>query len=198
MKKLLLSVVVATACLSVNATAAMQGTKQFKFVGDTEFAGFCEAIVMNDLELFKKNIAKQAAVMGISRRQTLNAVMDPRTVTCADSGLLSFAQQRNATEVLALISGAVDVAPEQVAQVKYKFVGNTKFASFCKAALTNNVDLFKRSVKNQVGILATTTNEVMSLVLDSNNVTCAGQGLREFSEERQATDVANYIGNVKA
>lgn len=198
MKKLLLSVVVATACacFSLNAVAAMQGGKQFKLVGDTEFAGFCKAIVRNNVDLFKKNVAQQTGALTVTKSQTLDAVLDAMISSCADQDLVTFSQERNPPKVLSLIDSAT--VPEQIQQSKYKFIGDRSFANFCKAAVTNNVDLFKHSVRSQVGILAGTTDEVLSLILDSNNVTCSGQGLTEFSQSRQATDVANYIGNVKA
>ena len=74
-----------------------------------------------------------------------------------------------------------------------KFVGDTEFASFCKAAVNNDVSLFKRSIERQVGIIASSKQRVLDLVLDANNVSCAGKGLTEFSETRQATDVVNFI-----
>ena len=196
MKKLLLSVVVATACFSLNANATMQGAKQFKFEGVTELAGFCEAIVTDNVDLFKKSVEQQTGILAKTERQTLDAVLQTKTVSCSNQNLVSFSQQRKATNVLAFIKSATAV--DQIEQAKYKFVGDKNFASFCKAALTNNVELFKRSVRSQVGIIATSTSAVMDLVLDSNNVTCAGQGLKEFSGSRQATDIVNYIGNVKA
>lgn len=196
MKKLLLSVVVATACFSVNTSAAMQSAKQFKFVGDTQYAGFCEAVITDNVELFKQNLAQHAPILSVTKKGVLNSVLAAKKITCSNQDLVAFSQQRNATNILAFINNVA--ADEQIPQGKYKFVGDQNFASFCKAALTNNVDLFKRSVRNQVGILASNTSQVLDLVLDSNNVTCAGQGLKEFSGSRQATDVINYISNVKA
>jgi hypothetical protein len=80
---------------------------------------------------------------------------------------------------------------------KVKFVGDTEFASFCKAAVNNDVSLFKRSIERQVGVIASSKQKVLDLVLDANNVSCSGKGLTEFSETRQATDVVNFIQTKK-
>ncbi|MFQ3219347.1 MAG: hypothetical protein ACI8R9_001643 [Paraglaciecola sp.] len=196
MKKLLLSVVVATACFSLSANATMQGAKQFKFVGDTQYAGFCEAVITDNVDLFKKSLAQHKRILSGNKSGLSDTVWAAKKISCSEQNLVSFSQQRNATNILAFIESAT--AAEQIEQAKYKFVGDKKFASFCKAALTNSVDLFKRSIRSQVGILARSKSAVMDLVLDSNNVTCAGQGLKEFSGARQATDVVNYISNAKA
>ena len=55
------------------------------------------------------------------------------------------------------------------------------------------MNLFKRAVSRQVGVLASSKQKVLDIVLDANNVSCAGKGLTEFSETRQATDVVNFI-----
>ncbi|WP_340678146.1 hypothetical protein [Paraglaciecola sp.] len=95
----------------------------------------------------------------------------------------------------ACLSFNANAALESVKNVKY--VGDTEFASFCKAAVTNDVSLFKRAVSRQVGVLASSKQKVLELVLDANNVSCAGKGLTEFSENRQATDVVNFIQTSK-
>lgn len=81
-------------------------------------------------------------------------------------------------------------------QVKY--VGDTEYASFCKAVLEDNVLLFKRSLKRFVGPLGGNKQGVLQRVLENNNVQCAGQGLIEFSENRKATQVAKFISNSAA
>lgn len=101
MKKLLVSVVVAAASLSFNATAALEGAKKVKFVGDTEFASFCKAAVENDANLFKRAVAKQVGVFGNSRQSTLNLVLD--NVSCDGKSIAEFSETRQATNVLDLI-----------------------------------------------------------------------------------------------
>lgn len=80
---------------------------------------------------------------------------------------------------------------------KVKFVGDTDYASFCRAAVDNDADLFKRSVSRKVGVIASSKQRVLELVLDADKVSCDGKGLQEFSESRQATDVVNFIKNIK-
>ena len=194
MKKLVVSVVMSVACLSFNANAALQGAKNYKFVGDTEFAGLCEAVINDDLGQFKKSVAKQAGAMGSSKARTLEVLLNDNNVQCGGQGLVAFSQARSANNVLNYLSQA-NVEAEQKA--KFKFVGDTAYAKFCKAAVTNNVDLFKRALAAQVGSLASSKQQVLDMVLDAKNVSCAGQGLAEFSESRQASDVVNFINSVK-
>ncbi len=81
-------------------------------------------------------------------------------------------------------------------QVKY--VGDTEFASFCKAVLDDNVMLFKRSLNRFVGSLGGNKQGVLQRVLENNSVQCAGQGLVEFSQNRKATEVAKFLSNSAA
>lgn len=83
-------------------------------------------------------------------------------------------------------------------QSNFKFVGDTEYAGFCKAVLNDNVTLFKRSVKRFVGPLGATKQDVLNRVLNSNNVQCAGIGIVEFSQQRSANKVAQYINSAKA
>jgi hypothetical protein len=95
----------------------------------------------------------------------------------------------------ACLSFNANAALQSAKNVKY--VGDTEYASFCKAAVTNDVSLFKRAVSRQVGVLASSKQKVLDIVLDANNISCGGQGLTEFSENRQATDVVNFIQTSK-
>jgi hypothetical protein len=53
---------------------------------------------------------------------------------------------------------------------RFAFVGDTEYAGFCKAALRNNVQLFKRAVRSQIGYLASSKQEVLDIVLEADNV----------------------------
>lgn len=75
----------------------------------------------------------------------------------------------------------------------FKFVGDTEYSSFCKAVLDDNVALFKRSLKRFVGPLGASRKSVLERVLENDNVQCAGQGIVEFSEQREAKEIAEYI-----
>lgn len=83
-------------------------------------------------------------------------------------------------------------------QTNVKFVGDTEFASFCQAVLDDNVALFKRSLRRQLGTLGSTQQNVLARILNSDNVQCAGQGIVEFSQQRDASKVFKFISKGKA
>ena len=101
MKKLLVSVVVATASLSFNADAALNNAKNVKFVGDTDFASFCQAAVNDDLSLFKRSVAQQVGVFTSSKQRTLGLVLE--NVSCNGKSIEEFSETRQATTVIDFI-----------------------------------------------------------------------------------------------
>jgi hypothetical protein len=193
MKKLLISVVVSAACLSFNANAALEGSSKFKFVGDVAFAGLCKAVVTDNVNLFKLSVAKQGTWLNASKSKALDILLDADNVQCAGKGLVEFSQARNAQNVLTYIQGEQTVQATAKATPKIKFVGDTHYASFCKAVVTNDLDMFKRAVASRVGDLGNSKQQVLDVVLDKNNVSCAGQGLVEFSQTRQAQDIVSFL-----
>ncbi|GAB2677111.1 DUF3718 domain-containing protein [Aliiglaciecola sp. 3_MG-2023] len=74
-----------------------------------------------------------------------------------------------------------------------KFVGDLEYASFCKAVVNNDVELFKVSLNRFVGELGSSRKRVLKRILADNNVTCSGQSLIEFSAKRNATQVGSFI-----
>ncbi|MCC2617328.1 hypothetical protein LJ739_13830 [Aestuariibacter halophilus] len=74
-----------------------------------------------------------------------------------------------------------------------KYVGDTHYAGFCKAVVTDNVVLFKRAINRFVGTLGGSQKDVLQRVLENNSVTCAGEGLKDFSNQRNAMQVAAFI-----
>ena len=160
MKKLLISVVVCAATLSFNAIASL------KFVGDTEYAALCEAAATNNLDMFKSNVKQHAFYLRKSKRDMLNLLASGDNFQCAGQSIPSFAQARGAVDVANYITS--ENADQQVASTsKYKFVGDTNYKNFCKAAVTNNVALFERAVSSQVGRIGSSKKEVMDKVLES-------------------------------
>ncbi|GAA6184761.1 MULTISPECIES: DUF3718 domain-containing protein [Alteromonadaceae] len=74
-----------------------------------------------------------------------------------------------------------------------KFIGDLEYASFCKAVVNNDVELFKLSLNRFVGELGSSRKRVLKRVLADNNVTCSGQSLVEFSAKRNATQIGSFI-----
>ncbi|MFT4724901.1 MAG: hypothetical protein ACI9YP_001302 [Colwellia sp.] len=191
MKKLLLTTICA-ATLSLNANASLKSANNFKFVGDTQYAELCQAAATNDLGLFKKNVKQHGFRLSTSKDKMIELLANGDHFQCANQDLVAFSESRGSQDVADYLTGAkakVDTASTR----KYKFVGDRNFKNFCKSAVTNNVGLFKRAVSSQIGRLGFSKKEVMDKVLDADNVTCAGKGLSEFFQSREATNIMSYI-----
>ena len=197
MKKLLLSTVICAATLSLNASASLKSASNFKFVGDTQYAEFCQAAATNDLSLFKENVKKHAFYLHASNSKMITLLASGDNFECAGQSLVEFSKSRGSHEIAAYLSG-----PEAEVKIastkKYKFVGDENFKNFCKSGLTNNVGLFKRAISSQIGNIGFTQKDVMEKVLQADNVTCAGESLGEFFESREATNVMSYIAEKSA
>lgn len=76
---------------------------------------------------------------------------------------------------------------------KFRYVGDLQFASFCKAAIENDLNLFKTTLTRFVGELGSSRQRVLSRVLEENSVMCSGKGLVEFTSERNATDIVSFL-----
>lgn len=197
MKKLLLSTVICAATLSFNVNAALKSANNFKFVGDTEYAGLCQAAATNDLSLLKKNVKQHGFRLNTSRSKMLMLLTNGDSFQCAGQNLVEFSASRGSQDVTNFLTG-VTAKVETASTSKYKFVGDKNFRNFCKSAVTNNVSLFKRAVSSQIGNLGFSRKEVMEKVLDADNVTCDGESLGQFFQSREATKVMSYIADKSA
>jgi hypothetical protein len=75
----------------------------------------------------------------------------------------------------------------------FKFVGDTQYAELCQAAATNDLNLFKKNVKQHGFRLGTSKSKMLMLLTTEDNFQCANQSLVEFSESRGSQDVADYL-----
>jgi hypothetical protein len=194
MKKLLTIVVLSVAGVSFNASATLESTKNYKFVGDTQYAAFCEAAATDNVQLFKNNMKTQLGTLGSSRSQVLNTLLDEENFQCSGLGIVEFSKKRGANELLAFFNNSYS---QETQQDKYLFVGDRSYSGFCKAALTDNVDLFKRSLRSKVGVISSSTQGVLDIVLNEKSVQCSGMGLIEFTEKRNATQLTEFIEQSK-
>lgn len=96
-----------------------------------------------------------------------------------------------ATIVAAAISGQVMATESHDTQFVFK--GDKSYASFCRAITQDNVRLIHNSFKNKVGIVAQNRKDVFRKLMDSNNLTCNGKDLVEFSKEYKADEVMAYL-----
>lgn len=192
MKKLLLTSFILSAALTTNVSASLKSAKSFKFIGDTEYAELCQAAATNDLDLFKKNVKHHGYRLSASKNKMLMLMTSGNNFECAGQSLVEFSQSRGAKDIANYLAGNA-VKNETASTKKYKFVGDKNFKNFCKSALTDNVNLFRRAVSGQIGQIGVSKKQVMNKVLEAQNVTCGGQGLNAFFEQQQATKVMGYI-----
>ncbi|MCV2884011.1 DUF3718 domain-containing protein [Aestuariibacter sp. AA17] len=75
------------------------------------------------------------------------------------------------------------------------FSGDKAFAIFCRAAVSDDVQLLKQAIARKVGDLAVSRKRVLARVVSENGVKCNGQSLKAFSKQRHAHDVYAYISN---
>ena len=73
------------------------------------------------------------------------------------------------------------------------FKGDLSYASFCRAAAEDNVRLMRNSFKNKIGVVAGSKRDTMKILLDSNNLSCNGVGIVEFSKQREAKNVVAFL-----
>lgn len=93
------------------------------------------------------------------------------------------------------VSFAASASINNDANVKY--VGDMKYASFCKAVVNNDVDLFKMTLGRFVGELGSSRERVLDRIL-AEGVKCSGADLVEFSTQRKATNIDAYISKKSA
>ncbi|NCP65079.1 MAG: DUF3718 domain-containing protein [Paraglaciecola sp.] len=77
--------------------------------------------------------------------------------------------------------------------LSYKFKGDQAYSNFCKAVLTDDVDLLKRSIRSKVGDVATSRKEVLRKLISTDGMTCNDISLVEFSKQREAKEVYAYL-----
>lgn len=75
----------------------------------------------------------------------------------------------------------------------FKFSGDTDYASFCKAVITDDVELLKRSIRDKVGEVASSSKHVLQKLIAADGMKCNDVNLVEFSQQREAKAVNAYL-----
>jgi hypothetical protein len=85
---------------------------------------------------------------------------------------------------------------EMKSAANYKFSGDIPYADFCKAVVTDDLSLLKRSVRSKVGEVASSTKDVLRKLVSESGMKCNDTDLLEFSKQREAKDVEAYLSEV--
>ncbi|NMH58656.1 DUF3718 domain-containing protein [Alteromonas ponticola] len=80
---------------SIETTAA----NNVRFVGQTEYAGFCQAVVEDDVKVLKKNASRQVGRLASSQEAVISLVMADDGLRCNGDNLVTFAERRGARTV---------------------------------------------------------------------------------------------------
>ena len=104
--KTLALVSVLSLSVSFAADAALQQTKEVKFVGDMAYAGFCKAVVNDNVSLFKRSVKRFVGPLGGNQQLVLTKVLENDNVKCAGQGIAKFAKERDAQQISAFIADA--------------------------------------------------------------------------------------------
>lgn len=75
----------------------------------------------------------------------------------------------------------------------YRFSGDREYSGFCKAVVTNDVDMLKRSVSRKVGNVASSRKNVLRKLLSADGMKCNGIDLIKFAKQREASEVYAYL-----
>lgn len=88
----------ATLFFAVSASAA-DSSKDLRFTGDTQFSGFCKAIVLDDVRVLRSSLARNVGRIGGSQREVLRLVTAEDGLTCNGASLIEFSVERDANSV---------------------------------------------------------------------------------------------------
>jgi hypothetical protein len=82
-------------------------------------------------------------------------------------------------------------------QINVKYAGDLSYKKFCEAVVKDDVNMLKRSVRDKIGLLASSSQGVLKKLISSNGMECNGVDLMSFSEQRKSSQVYKYLSNEK-
>lgn len=102
MKRLttILSATVLTVSIASSHAFAAVSEQGVRFVGETQFAGFCKAVINDDIKVLRSSLSRNVGRIGASQREVLRMVTAEEGLTCNGSSLIEFSVERDATAVL--------------------------------------------------------------------------------------------------
>jgi hypothetical protein len=103
MKKL---IALSIALCAMNANAKLGSPDTVKYAGDLEYKNFCEAVVKDDVNMLKRNVRSKVGIVANSRQAVLETLISDDGMECNGFDLMSFSEQRKATQVYKYLSKA--------------------------------------------------------------------------------------------
>ncbi len=99
MKKLIALSAISMGLFALNANAALGSKSKVAFKGDVEYAGFCEAVVSDDVALMKKSLRSKVGIVAKTERRVKSKLMSESGVKCNGTNLEAFSKERAAKQV---------------------------------------------------------------------------------------------------
>lgn len=106
MNKLIKTTLVAIAASAsfIGSVSADSVSSGVRYIGDTQYAGFCNAVVKDDIRLLRVSVARNVGLVGASQREVLRTISAEDGVTCNGVSLIEFSKQRKADSVYQYLS----------------------------------------------------------------------------------------------
>jgi hypothetical protein len=106
MKKLIALSALSMAFCTLNASAKLGSPDTVKYAGDLEYKNFCAAVVKDDVNMLKRNVRSKVGIVANSRQAVLETLIADDGMECNGFDLVSFSEQRKATQVYKYLSKA--------------------------------------------------------------------------------------------
>ncbi|MFT4807671.1 MAG: hypothetical protein ACI9LX_000992 [Paraglaciecola sp.] len=108
-KRIALSIplsIVSMAFFALNANAKLGSTDKVKYAGDLGYKKFCEAVVKDDVNMLKRSVRDKVGLVANSSQAVLKKLIASNGMECNGVDLVSFSEQRKASQVYQYLSNA--------------------------------------------------------------------------------------------
>ena len=96
-----------TMAFTANAHLSNDVESKVRYVGDVEYAGFCQAVVEDNVAKLKTKIAHKVGTIAASRKDVLKKLTAEDGMSCNGESLVEFSKQYNAEQVSAYLNSAI-------------------------------------------------------------------------------------------
>lgn len=106
MKKLIALSVISMAFFALNASAKLGSHDQVQYAGDLGYKNFCKAVVKDDVNLLKRSVRNKVGLVASNSQAVLKKLIASNGMECNGIDLVSFSEQRKASQVYQYLSNA--------------------------------------------------------------------------------------------
>ncbi|MFT6777581.1 MAG: hypothetical protein ACJAV1_001500 [Paraglaciecola sp.] len=98
---------------------------------------------------------------------------------------------------LSMVLCAMNASAKLSSPANVKYAGDLDYKKFCEAVVKDDVNMFKRSVRKKIGVLANNNQSVLKHLTAQDGMECNGVDLMSFSQQRKASNVYKYLSDAK-